>query len=948
MKNQQLATFGPVNGGVSAGAMAADVRWVGNTYHWPFNGNITPSSEVWINTESWPMGAAVGGRVVYSTDYGATCHSVDMSKNGTAGNNDRWHVNLGTFPSGTTIRYAVEVTSPSRGDNNGGQDYHATVGEIGSNFLNWNGSTASLAVSNPDSDARGYTLNSNAVRRPDPTVGNPRHYSETSGKPIVRTGNNLFDGLFSLAYEEMTNTLSVPPTGTDGWFKAGVLWPDVWTRDSAYSVDLSLAQLDPVRAMNTLNFRVSDRRGNPGKPEIMQDTGSGGSWPVSSDRVVWARAAWELLKYLDGSIRTRFRDAACNAIVNTVENDRIALYDSRDGLYRGEQSFLDWREQTYPSWTANRVVHIGMSKTLSTNVNHWRILDVAARLADEKGLTAVRDKYRGWADALKTALDEQLWLVNTGLYSTMKTTELDPSAIRRYDLLGEALVIIDGIADNTKAASILQKYPHTVAGAPVSWPQIRDTKIYHNRSIWPFTTAYWMKAAALAKNDQVVNHNLKSLLRGAALNLSNMENFEFISLSAWVNDPDNKDDDDVKGHGPDIDSEAQLWSVAGYMSAVLDVIFGRQATQTGIRFQPFVTQYMRNTLFPTASSIKLNNLPYKGKILNVELLLPAKGTGNNGYYNVSSVTLNDTTVANDTYFTATKLATTNRIQIQLVDANAPASSMTVINDTGDYKRFWAPREPNIVSVTLNGGLLTVSFDTNGESGVTYNIYRNGVEVASGLTSTKWTDPDSGNWATKTLGYSVEQKYTGSYPVDNYSHHSDTVCYWEAAGAYTEINTGSGLNSLDGASTARDHDRYHFNNWGRPDQVLEATYKPSVTGRYAIQTIYGNAFNGVNTGITACVKIIEVVDSSNQVVASAVMIMPHLPSMDPKKPDPWDTWGDSSFAQASLTAGVTYKIRIKDFYNMSYLASNANYGGAGGSNGPINRANISGLKILRME
>jgi len=60
MKNQQLATFGPVNGGVSAGAMAADVRWVGNTYHWPFNGNITPSSEVWINTESSPMGAAVG------------------------------------------------------------------------------------------------------------------------------------------------------------------------------------------------------------------------------------------------------------------------------------------------------------------------------------------------------------------------------------------------------------------------------------------------------------------------------------------------------------------------------------------------------------------------------------------------------------------------------------------------------------------------------------------------------------------------------------------------------------------------------------------------------------------------------------------------------------------------------------------------------------------------
>jgi len=150
---------------------------------------------------------------------------------------------------------------------------------------------------------------------------------------------------------------------------------------------------------------------------------------VSSDRVIWARAAWELLKYLDDGTRTRFRDAAYNAIVNTVENDRVALYDSQDNLYRGEQSFLDWREQTYPSWTAYSVVHIGMSKTLSTNVNHCRTLDVAARLAEEKGQMAERDKYRGWADALKTAIDEQLWLASTGLYSTMKTTELDPSLL---------------------------------------------------------------------------------------------------------------------------------------------------------------------------------------------------------------------------------------------------------------------------------------------------------------------------------------------------------------------------------------------------------------------------------------------------------------------------------------------------------------------------------------
>src|SRR4029077_8626856 len=76
----------------------------------------------------------------------------------------------------------------------------------------------------------------------------------------------------------------------------------------------------------------------------------------------------------------------------------------------------------------------------------------------------------------------------------------------------------------------------------------------------------------------------------------------------------------------------------------------------------------------------------------------------------------------------------------------------------------------------------------------------------------------------------------------------------------------------------------------------------------------------------CVKIIEVANSSNEVVDSAVVIMPHLRDCD--------TWGYSSFAEVSLLKeGVTYKISVKDFYNMSYLASNAKYRDKGGVDGP---------------
>ena len=91
--------------------------------------------------------------------------------------------------------------------------------------------------------------------------------------------------------------------------------------------------------------------------------------------------AWELLKWLDGDERAAFRDQALEAIVNTAERDRLVAWDPEDGLYRGEQSFLDWREQTYPQWTANDTAQIGMSKALGTNIGHLAMLEVASKLA---------------------------------------------------------------------------------------------------------------------------------------------------------------------------------------------------------------------------------------------------------------------------------------------------------------------------------------------------------------------------------------------------------------------------------------------------------------------------------------------------------------------------------------------------------------------------------------
>ena len=112
----------------SAGAPA--VTWIGNTYHWPSGSELDATDDLWINVESTPRGAATSAGVAYSTDNGANWTNKAMTLGGQAGANDWWHANLGKFAAGTTVRYAVAVTDgrgTTRWDNNGGQDYRATV-----------------------------------------------------------------------------------------------------------------------------------------------------------------------------------------------------------------------------------------------------------------------------------------------------------------------------------------------------------------------------------------------------------------------------------------------------------------------------------------------------------------------------------------------------------------------------------------------------------------------------------------------------------------------------------------------------------------------------------------------------------------------------------------------------------------------------------------------------
>lgn len=792
--------------------------------------------------------------------------------------------------------------------------------------------------------ARTFTLTSTAQRRDD-LPASPREITEVAGRPTVHTKNEMFDALYQLAIEEAReNSVSEIKDGAfrngagltcpaGGCFETGRKWTYVWTRDTAYAVDLGLAWIDPVRARNSLDFKLSARRAG-GDLQIVQDTGTGGSYPVSTDRAVWALGAREALRLLSGDARTAFVDRAYAAIRNTIAHDRAVVFDATDGLYRGEQSFLDWREQSYPGWTVPDTVHIGMSKSLSTNAAHLALLVTGAELATEKGDAAEAARLSGMANDLRAAMRSRLWLAEDKQLSTFVTTELDGAPARRFDLLGTSLAVLLDVTTPDQSRDAIASYPTLAHGPPVLFPEQKDTPIYHNRAIWPFVTAYWVRAARKVGNDAAFDNGVRSLVRGAALNLSNMENLEVVTGKPFHDDGPNS--------GPVVNSQRQLWSVAGYL-AMVHALFGVETTTKGLRFAPFVTRGARRTLFSTAKTLTIDDLPYRGKTVNVIVRLPDDPTPNDGgAYAVARVRVNGAEAAGGEV-DASALGARNLVEIELAPPAAPGATVRTITNVADYRALFGPRTPSVTGVALAGGKIALDLDRAGEDAdVTIDVYRDGARVATNLPggTATWTDAATAGDASPSHCYTIELRYTTS---GNRSQRSAPACFWGtgaqriqsvAAGAFTAVG-GNGTNA---------YGRFFYESWGDPGHSLTATFTATRTGAHLVQAVYGNGAGALNTGITCAVKrvIVEEVAGGRQVGAGYMFM--------PQRAD-WASWGDSSFVRVGLEAGKTYRVRLDDdarAVNMSAFSHFNDYtGGTGGTGGAFSRVNVAELKLLSL-
>ncbi len=385
--------------------------------------------------------------------------------------------------------------------------------------------------------------------------------------------------LYNLSLEELTNLWN-----KDNYWQANANQPTAKTHNLGYSSLLSLALIDPQAAQNSLMKRVSQGR-------IIQDDGTGGSWPVTTDRAVWVLGAWEV--YLATGDKDWLKQSY-EVVRHSLSQDEAMIYDHSTGLVYGESSLPYCRKEVYPAWM--QPADIAQSECLSNNALFFRANEIASRMAQLCGDGGVAAHFKQVADAIKEGINNYLWIESAGYYGQYLYGRVNKTVSTRSETLGEALCIIFGIADAQRAQRIVNSIPSSPYGMTCFNPQIPDIYTLHNNAIWPHTQAYWLWASALTRCPQAVTHGLASVYRTTALMATNMENTD--ATTGTCNTAYN--------------SGSALLSVAANLSIPLRVFAGINMNEEGITIQPLVPKGWM-------SKKQLTNLKYRKAILDITI-----------------------------------------------------------------------------------------------------------------------------------------------------------------------------------------------------------------------------------------------------------------------------------------------------------------------------------------
>ncbi|WP_242582425.1 MGH1-like glycoside hydrolase domain-containing protein [Hymenobacter telluris] len=617
------------------------------------------------------------------------------------------------------------------------------------------------------------------------TAGQWKQTFDVSGFPHVTSDYPLLDALYNLALEEAKR--AVEPDGT---FRTGQEWAGVWTRDISYSIILAQALLQPEAAKTSLLRKVTP------EGRIVQDTGTGGAYPCSTDRIVWAVAAWEIYKVTGDNDWLR---KVYPIVKQSIEDDEQVAYNAATGLVRGESSFLDWREQTYPKWM--QPADIYQSEALGTNAVHFQGNVVLAAMAEQLGQPTVAQEATERAQRIKAGINDQLWLPDRGYYGQYRYGRMFQQISPKSEALGEALAVLFGVADAERARTVVARTPVMDYGIPCIYPQIPGIPPYHNNAVWPFVQSYWGLAAAKAGNETAFMESLAAVARPAALFLTDKENF-VASNGDFA--------------GTQVNSSVMLWSLSGALALTYKGLFGIDFQVDRLAFRPFVPQALQGQR-------KLTGFNYRGAVLNVEM----HGFGNT----IRSITMDGQPLP-DAAVPAT-LTGTHTIRIELSNQVPAAASQNKV------AHHVAPTTP---TVRYSAGRLTWAAV---EGAKAYQVLRNG-QFAGRTTDTHFSIPATAGYteyqvmAIDTQGFESFASEPLPIEVEKFSRNFKL-----------EATTGR---------SARPYNGYMGQGFVETSTTINKTIAVRVTvpatGLYAVDFRYANGNGPINTSNKCAIRTLR--------------------------------------------------------------------------------------------
>lgn len=622
--------------------------------------------------------------------------------------------------------------------------------------------------------------------------------NDISMYPRLTTSNTLHAAVFNMGLDEMVN--AVEPDTT---LRTGKEWAGVWTRDVSYSIILSMAYMQPEASKISLMKKVN------ANGRIIQDTGSGGAWPVSSDRMIWAVAAYEVYKVTGDKEWLKF---IYPVIRDSFEDDFKVVYNAESGLVRGETSFIDWREQSYPKWM--QTADIYNSEAMNTSVVHAEGLRILSKIADELGKKKEAKRYAEAAKSLTDAINRVFWMDDKGYYAMYTYGRENMILNPRAETLGESLAILFNVASPERAKIISQSNPTTPYGVAIFYPQISDMPSYHNNALWPFVASYWTLACAKAGNEQATLQGFGSVFRPAALFATNKENF-------------NLDNGDI---ATELNSSNMLWSLSGNIALTCRILFGINYEDNGLSFSPFVPKVM-------ADNRTLSNFTYRDAKLNITV----KGHGQH----IKSFMLNGKECKP---FIPADIKGVNEIVIEMDCEEIPAQA---VNNQPNLK---APLTP--IAWIEDGRLCWNPIEYIGH----YEVILNGKRVAK-TRQTSYALTEQGEWQVIGVSESGVESFA-SEPRSNADRFivempGEKTSMKSAEISYQPLTPIAGYNGNGFVET--DHST----------AAISVTIDVPADGEYAFSLRYANGNGPVNTENKCAIRTLTV--DGNKI---GTVVMPH--------------------------------------------------------------------------